>query len=103
MNPLDNIQLDDLDGEQRQLAETIGIEAYRDLVKQYAGMHIYIPEHETFKANQRNAEIRADFDGYNFRELARKYGLTESSIRRIVEDMRDKIRKAPIEGQTQWF
>ena len=103
MNPLDNIQLDDLDGEQRQLAETIGIEAYRDLVKQYAGMHIYIPEHETFKANQRNAEIRADFDGYNFRELARKYGLTESSIRRIVEDMRDKIRKAPIEGQTKWF
>ena len=103
MNPLDNIQLDDLDGEQRQLAETIGIEAYRDLVKQYAGMHIYIPEHETFKANQRNAEIRADFNGYNFRELARKYGLTESSIRRIVEDMRDKIRKAPIEGQTQWF
>ena len=103
MNPLDNIQIDDLDGEQRQLAETIGIEAYRDLIKQYAGMHIYIPEHETFKANQRNAEIRADFNGYNFRELARKYGLTESSIRRIVEDIRDKIRKAPIEGQTKWF
>ena len=103
MNPLDNIQLEDLDGDQRQLAETIGIEAYRDLVKQYAGTHIYVPEHETFKANQRNAQIRKDFDGYNFRELARKYGLTESSIRRIVEDMREKIRKAPMEGQVKLF
>ena len=103
MNPIDNIQIDDLDGDQRQLAETIGIDAYRALVKQYAGMHIYVPEHETFKANQRNAQIRAEFDGYNFRSLARKYGLTESSIRRIVEDMREKIRRAPLDGQIDLF
>ena len=103
MNPIDNIQIDDLDGDQRQLAETIGIEAYRDLVKQYAGMHIYVPEHESFRAAQRNVQIRAEFDGYNFRALARKYGLTESSIRRIVDDMRDKIRKAPLDGQIDLF
>lgn len=103
MNPIDNIQIDDLDGEQRQLAETIGIEAYRGLVKQYAGMHIYVPEHETFKNGQRNAQIRGEFDGYNFRDLARKYGLTESSIRRIVDDMREKIRKAPMDGQIDLF
>lgn len=102
-HPLDDIQIDDLDGEQRDLAETIGIDAYRELVKQYGGTHIYVPEHEGYKARQRNEQIRADFDGYNFRELARKYGLAESSIRRIVEDIKDNVRRRPLDGQERFF
>lgn len=103
MNPLENIQLEDLAGDQLQLATVIGIEAYRELVKEYGGSHIYIPEHETFKAAQRNATIRKEFNGYNFRELGKKYGLTESSIRRIVDDIKEKVRKAPFEGQQSLF
>lgn len=103
MNPLDNIDLEDLEGDQLQLATAIGIEAYRELVKEYGGTHIYIPEHEGFKATLRNADIRRDFNGYNFKELAKKYNLTESSIRRIVEDIKQKIRTAPMEGQIKLF
>lgn len=100
---LGSIRLDDLEGDQRQLAETIGIEAYRELVKNYGGTHIYVPGHEGFYAVARNEQIRSEFDGYNFRALAQKYELTESSVRRIVEDIKDKFRKAPIEGQESFY
>lgn len=102
-NILDNITLDDLEGDQRALAEIIGIEDYRQLVKEYGGTHIYIPEHEGFKAAARNALIRKEFNGYNFKDLARKYDLTESSIRNIVGDLKNKIRSAPLEGQQSFF
>ena len=37
MSLLDKLTLDDLDADQRQLAECIGMEAYRKLLKNYAG------------------------------------------------------------------
>lgn len=103
MNPVDNIRLEDLSGEQLQLATIVGIEAYRELVRQFGGTHIYVPEHNSFRAMRRNEKIRKDFDGYNFRELARKYDLSESMIRRIVRDVIREIRHRPLEGQITFF
>ena len=71
-----------LDGEQRELAEIIGLEAY--LTDSYAGCTIYVRKPEEITKKLRNTEICERFNGRNYRELAREYQLSESSIRKIV-------------------
>ena len=73
-----------LSGDQRELAEIVGIEAYRKLVENYGGSSIYINKADTVTRSERNTEIWKNFNGSNYRELAKQYGLSEPSIRRII-------------------
>lgn len=99
MNVMEHITLDDLDADQRQLAELIGIESYRKLIQTYAGTCIYIPKLDAFERMVRDEKIRRDFNGYNYKYLAHKYGLTEISIRNIVVDVQKELRAKPLDGQ----
>lgn len=103
MADLHNLQLDVLDEDQRQLAELIGIENYRKLVETYGGMAIYIPKADAYLRIDRDEQIRAKFDGQNYRQLALEYGLTETWIRSIVSDIAKAMRKRPMEGQITMF
>ena len=47
--------------------------------------------------------IREEFDGSNYKELAMRYGLTETWIRSIVLDKIREIREKPLEGQMSIF
>lgn len=71
--------------QQREIAEVIGIEAYRKLVEYYGGSKIYIEKSDTVIRPDRNNEIRKKFNGGNYKQLAREYGLSELTIRRIVD------------------
>ena len=71
-------------GDQRELAETIGIESYKRLVEYFGGCQLYIPKWETIVKEVRNKEIKENFNGFNYRELAKKYNVSEMTIRRIV-------------------
>ena len=84
MSLLDNITFNDLDAEQRALAECIGIDAYRNLLENYAGSCVYVRKPGTVTNSIRNADIRKQFNGCNYRELAKEFGLSVASIRRIV-------------------
>ncbi len=46
-----------LSGDQRELAESIGIGAYRKLVEDYGGSHVYVCKAETVLRELRNNEI----------------------------------------------
>ena len=50
---------------------------------------VYVPDANTVRANlarqARNERIRAEFNGRNYRALARKHGLTPRTVRRILE------------------
>ena len=48
-------------------------------------------------------QIREEFDGYNFKELAGRYGLTEVRIRSIVSDKMREVRTRPMDGQQSLF
>lgn len=74
-----------LSGDQRELAETVGLEAYRSLIENFGGCQIYIPKLETALKKFRNAEIRKKFNGENYCELAKKYNLSEIMIRKITK------------------
>lgn len=103
MNLLDELTLDDLDEEQRELADCIGIEAYKKLVTTYAGCPINIRMPYKLTIGHRNNRIRKEFNGYNFSELARRYSLTERQIRYIVADEVAKQRNKPCEEQITFF
>lgn len=103
MDLLDEIKIDDLDADQSELAECIGLEAYKRLVKTYAGSTITIRMPEKLTLNIRNKKIRDEFNGYNFFEISKKYGLTERQIRNIVSDDIEKHRNKPLENQMTFF
>lgn len=90
----------DLRDEQRRIAEVIGVEAYLELTREFGGTSIYIAKAEGIKNRfERDKMIREEFNGYNAKELALKYGLSEVWIRSIVNEKRLQIKRKPIEGQ----
>lgn len=73
-----------LSGEQRELAETVGLDAYKKLIEHFGGCQLYVPKLETVLKEARNKEIKENFTGFNYRELAKKYHVSEMTIRKIV-------------------
>lgn len=94
--------VDQLRDEQRELAEIIGLDAYKKLVVNYAGSFLYIQKIDSVLKDLRDDEIREKFDGGNYGELAREYNLAEATVRDIVAEKRKQLRSAPLEGQMQF-
>lgn len=91
--------LEDLSQEQKKIADLIGKDNFKKLMEEYGGTYFYIPKTDKIERMERNEQIKAEFDGYNFRELAQKYGLTEVTIRSILSDKVRAVRARPMEGQ----
>ncbi|WP_304585020.1 Mor transcription activator family protein [Acutalibacter muris] len=68
-------------------------------MEEYGGTYFYIPKMDKIERMEMNEQIKAEFDGYNFRELAQKFSLTEVSIRSIVSDKMREVRARPMDGQ----
>ena len=88
MNEEREITLNDLTGEQRDLAETIGIDAYLKLVKDRGGTTIYIAKADKIENIKRDIRIVKEFNGYNEKFLALKYNLSDRTIREILSAYR---------------
>lgn len=71
------------DGLYKQIAEEIGIENFYRLTKLVGGESIYIPKPESFVRPARDIRIKAEFNGYNHTELAKKYGVTKRWVRQL--------------------
>ena len=88
---LQEIALEDLVGfseDTNMLAKTLGIDAFRKLVAAYSGCQIYVPHMKTITRAIRDKHIIREFDGYNSKELSRKYGLCTRQIERLIVDSR---------------
>ncbi len=88
---MNNIKIQDLQGEQRQIAETIGLEAYLKLVKIYGGTNIYIAKIDKLLSIKRDMEIVKRFNGYNYKSLANQYRLSERAVREIINRENSRI------------
>lgn len=97
-----DIIYEDLTEDQKQICDCIGIEAYTKLVLMVDGDDIYIPKVAAVSRSSRNASIINDFNGYNYKYLSRKYGLTVRTIRSIVADSTAEKRNTPLKGQITW-
>lgn len=91
--------IEQLRNDQRELAEIIGLEAYKKLVLNYAGSFVYIQKIDSVLKDLRDNEIREKFDGGNCLKLAIEYNLAVATVRDIVAPKRKELRIAPLEGQ----
>lgn len=81
---MDEMTLDMLpQGLPYQIAKEIGIENYMKLAKLVGGDRIYIPRFESLIRPVRDKKMKEEFNGYNHRKLAKKYGLTEIWVTQI--------------------
>ena len=70
-----------------QLVMAIGEESAFALMKNFGGLSIYIPRASTINRQSRNRRILEDFNkGISFREMSRKYGISDRTIREIVKN-----------------
>lgn len=84
---LDTLKIEDIQNEeQKYIAELIGIASYVKLVKEFGGTSIYILKEDSLIKELRDKKIREEFKGGNYSALAKKYNLTEMTIRNIIND-----------------
>ncbi len=91
--------IEQLRDDQRELAEIIGLEAYKKLIRHYGGNQLYIQQADSVLKDVRDKELNEKFDGTNYRKLSIEYGISEMTIRDIVAPKRKQLRLAPLEGQ----
>lgn len=81
------------------IAELIGEEAALVLAKEFSGQQVYFPKYESVMRPVTYAKIREEFNGFNFKYLAKKYGFSEMGIRKIVAEDILKKQNEPLPGQ----
>ena len=85
-NVLNLITIDRLKDRNLEIAEVIGIEAFRKLLFYFGGAEFYVPKYEKILLPIRNELIKKEYRGNNANFLSHKYGLSERYIRSIVKD-----------------
>lgn len=100
MSQWDNVTIEDLETDAMvALAETIGIEAVKQVIRTFGGESIYIPKTESVVRSGRDRVIYQEFNGSNYRQLARKFNLSLQQIRNIVQCQREKNPKGKYRQQ----
>ncbi len=79
-----------------KIANAIGVESFYKLTEAIGGSTVYIPKPDALTRPIRDAHIKADFNGWNHIELARKYDVTERWVRQLCGPKN-------IEGQLDFF
>ena len=86
--PARHIRTDDIPEEYRDIVDTIGMEAFVHLTLLCGGQTLYVPKRESLERGARDRDIRAMFNGSNYRSLAAQVRLSERQIRKIINGSR---------------
>ncbi|MBO3444585.1 Mor transcription activator family protein [Clostridium sp. CCUG 7971] len=65
------------------IVDTIGIDAFKDLVRLLGGSSLYIPSESSLAKPLRNKRIRESFNG-DYKAISRKFGISEVQVRNII-------------------
>lgn len=87
-----NIKGEYLNGAYSELAAVLGIDTVLKIHAKYRGTQMFFPV-ELFSREFIISQIINEYDGFNIRELATKYGYTEKWIRKILKDHIDNGNK----------
>ena len=80
---LSGIDIDDLHGDVKEFAAYAGLDSAIKLLELFSGGTIYLPRIESVTRERRNKLILGQFDGNNYTELSRAFGLSRRQIRNI--------------------
>lgn len=82
----DDMTLDMIPECYRDVAEVAGVRTFICLCKRFGGTSLYFPKSDSVTRLARDRRIRDEFDGGNYRQLACRYGLCETQVRKIVAE-----------------
>lgn len=83
MNVINLIELHHLKGEQRELAELIGIEAYRKIISNYGGEKLFISRLDSIISANRASLVKAALKTETEAEIMSCFHLTKREFDRI--------------------
>jgi Mor family transcriptional regulator len=66
------------------ILDTAGYEALSSILEEFGGTSLYIPTKRTVFNICIKQQVKKEFNGNNYRELAKKYEFSERSIRNII-------------------
>ena len=69
----------------KEIGNALGLDAALTIYQMYKGQQITFPVH-LFNAKRIQTSIIKEFDGTNVRELAKRYGYSEKTVRRMIKD-----------------
>ena len=78
------LKISDLPPQFENIALGLGIEKIKALFKEFGGTSVYFPTEKMIYKEARDREIISQYNGFNHKELAAKYNMSESYIRAII-------------------
>ena len=78
------LKLSDLTPQFENIALELGIEKAKLLFREFGGTSVYFPTEKMIYKDARDREIISEFNGFNHKELAVKYDMSESYVRSII-------------------
>lgn len=82
---MDENESDLLNDVYKEISEKLGLDAAIEVYRMFKGQQITFPVH-LFNSKRIQQEIIKEYDGSNINILAKKYGYSEKTIRRIIKD-----------------
>ena len=80
---IDKLTIDDVPENLKSVAYAIGIDAFRSLIKCAGGTSVYLPSERCITKPVRDRIIRDSFCG-DYKEMARRFGISEVRVRKII-------------------
>ena len=80
---LDSLTRDDLPDSVMDIVDSIGVDAFKNLVRLAGGSNLYIPNESNLVKPIRNRMIRDEFKG-SYKDISMKYGISEIQVRNII-------------------
>ena len=85
--PVKITSVEDLPDSAMEIAQCIGIDNALELMANMGGITLYLPKAEKVLRQIRDVNACIEYDGYNTRQIAMKYDISESWLRRMVNTM----------------
>ncbi|WP_250673269.1 Mor transcription activator family protein (plasmid) [Paraclostridium ghonii] len=79
-----NLKISDLPPQFKNIAMRIGIDITKMLFEEFGGTSVYFPTEKMIYKEARDREIIERFNGFNVKELASSYNMSESYVRSII-------------------
>lgn len=83
MDDILDVTSSDLAGVYKEVAETVGVDNAYKIYNHFRGLQLMFPL-KFYSKEYMVQQIQAEYNGKNIRDLARKYGYSESRVRQIL-------------------
>lgn len=78
------LKINDLPPQFETIAMELGIDKIKVLFKEFGGTSVYFPTEKMIYKEARDRKIISEFNGFNHKDLAIKYDMSQSYIRAII-------------------